>query len=216
MMKKQLVVLLVALVSSNAALADSTGDTMHSKGMYATLGVGAGTTGYSGDLKGYANGNGTANDTNIGGRATFGYIWNQNFDTEVSYYDFGGSKLSNSSSAGSGKYSIMQQAVALTAVGRLPVEDSGSDFYAKAGLAYTWVNAHITDNPTGQASYDKKFTKAQAVPLVGLGYELNVGHHWAMSAEFVKVFPTHKDIGDPNSSKLADASLYSVGATYKF
>lgn len=239
---KKVLYLLMPLFLTSMALADPPYNAMRTPGFYVTAGLGLAQTNYETAIDSYAgpwaylfaewlmpayNPN-----NNLGGKISVGYIWNRNFDTEVSYYDFSGASTSDNYDDGLGdsfsdNYSTDQQALAISVVGRLPVgsdDDYRSDFYGKLGLAYTWVNFKVQYDTNdrgpswnhGAKSYDNTFTASTVAPLAGLGYELNFGQNWAMSFEVIQVFSQGKSLGDPLDNKMSDARLWSMGVTYKF
>lgn len=246
---RKIIISLSLLTFGNITFADTPYNAMRTPGMYLTLGIGAAHTHYADNIVAYEgflsdalpdilfSGVDQPSNTHFGAKASLGYIWNRNFDTEISYYNFASTGYNENSSGtdihgqsynNSEDYSISQQAVALNAVGRLPVGSDNeyrSDFYAKAGLAYTWVNMHIgfatnvlpgTFWDPNELNYDKKFEKGAVEPLIGLGYEINFGQNWAMSFEWIDIIAHGTKIGDPLDTKIQNASLFSVGGTYKF
>lgn len=150
------------------------------------------------------SGDGGGNDTAFA--ASVGYNINSTFSAELSYHDLGGVDLDETiyePSVGDIDVngSIKATATALSAIAKLPVNDSFG-VYARLGYSHVKLTADATGSAMGitvPVSTSESANKA----IYGVGADYKLNEKVALRADYIK-------FGD------TDISSFTVGASYAF
>jgi len=172
-----------ALAASMAAQADT------QPGFYA--GAGLGTTKIGDDA---FDGSGI-DESDTGFKIFGGYVFNENWGVEVSYFDFGEA----SASAGGDSVSIGVSGLSASGVGRLPINDMFA-VYGKLGFASCDVDAKFNIAGFGRGSA----SDSDSDLIYGVGGALSFGGNFEARLEYEAL------------NVDGDASMISVSGLFRF
>ena len=172
-----------ALAASMAAQADT------QPGFYA--GAGLGTTKIGDDA---FDGSGI-DESDTGFKIFGGYVFNENWGVEVSYFDFGEA----SASAGGDSVSIGVSGLSASGVGRLPINDMFA-VYGKLGFASYDVKAKFNVAGFGSGSA----SDSDSDMIYGIGGAMSFGGNFEARLEYEAL------------NVDGDASMISVSGLFRF
>ena len=139
-------------------------------------------------------------NSNIAGRAYGGYLFNENFASEVGYTVFSKVKFSNINSINTLSGNVKTYVIDLVGKGIYPF-DNGIDIYAKLGLALA--------KATSSGTVHDNNTRVQ--PAMGLGTDYNITPNFLVDLAYA-----HYQRVGAASNNIESTNLVSLGVGYSF
>ncbi|MDR2188468.1 MAG: outer membrane beta-barrel protein [Azonexus sp.] len=150
-----------------------------------------------------------------------GYQFNKYFALEGGYFDLGeaSQKLSIPDANISGKETYESNGFNLSAVGMLPLGDSGFSLFGKLGVFTAKTKQKLSLVEDGD-TYRESLSDRKTGVIYGLGALYNITPQLAIRAEYEiynKVDPGSKTIdGEKVSGDDSKVNVWSVGLSYRF